>query len=232
MSLPVQGILQRCVITIQDNTSVRWTIAELVRYFNDGQREVILFRPDAMTTYAPQVLVAGTRQTIPAMGTKLIDVLRNTSGNKRSIRQVNREILDAQTPGWHGLAGVTEINHFVYDPRDPKVFYVYPPAAPAGASVDLIFSALPVDIAEPADGLTYTAVVGNMSVPDIYANVLQDYVLYRAYLKDAEYAGNGARSQMHRGAFDGALGVEIKATIMVGPTSANNPNTKSAGASA
>lgn len=232
MSLSAQSILQRCVITIQDNTSVRWTVAELVRYLNDGQREIIVFRPDAMTTYGSQALVAGTRQTLPPLGTKLIDVIRNTGGPKRAVRSVNREILDAQTPGWHGLTGSTDIYHFIYDPRDPKVFYVYPPAAVVGASVELIYSALPVDIAEPADGLTYTAVVGNISVPDIYGNVLQDYVLYRAYLKDAEYAGNSARSQLHRGAFDGALGVEIKATVMVGPAPVSNPNKSSAGAPA
>jgi hypothetical protein len=135
-----------------------------------------------------------------------------------------REILDAQSPGWHNLSGVTEIVHFMFDPRDPKVFYVYPPAAASGASVDLVYSALPTDIAEPAAGTDFAAVSGNISVPDIYSNALQDYVLYRAYTKDSQYAGNEARAQARYAAFANALGIEIKATVAVAPSAAGNPN--------
>ena len=137
---------------------------------------------------------------------------------------VNREILDAQLPGWHAQAGVTEILHYMYDPREPRVFYVYPPAAASGASVEVTYASVPTDIAEPADGALYTAVSGNIGVPDIYANAVQDYVLYRAYTKDSEYAGNAARAQAHYAAFANALGVEIKATVAVGPNPVGNPN--------
>jgi len=231
MTISAQSIIRRVVETIQDNTSIRWPISELVRYLNDGQREIILYRPDAMVTMAPVTLVAGTRQSIPATGSKLIDITRNTAatGTKRAIRQCNREILDAQSPGWHALAGTIDALHYMYDPRDPKTFYVYPPAL-ATTAVEVIFSSLPTDIAEPADGALYTAVLGNISVPDIYGNTLQDYILYRAYTKDSDYAGNAARAQAHYGAFANALGIEIKATVMVAPTSAGNPNTARAAA--
>ena len=224
MPIAAQSIIRRCVETLQDTTSIRWPVAELVRYLNDGQREIIVHRPDAMVTNAAQVLAAGSRQAIPSNGTKLIEVVRNTGGNKRSIRLCSREILDAQVPGWHNLAGVTEIVHFMFDPRDPKTFYVYPPAASSGASVDLVYSALPTDIAEPGAGADYTAVSGNISVPDIYGNVLQDYILYRSYMKDSQYAGNANRATAHYAAFANALGIEIKATVGVAPTSPGNPN--------
>ena len=77
---------------------------------------------------------------------------------------------------------------------------------------------------EPADGATYTAVTGNISLPDIYGNVLQDYILYRAYTKDSEYAGNAQRAQAHYAAFANALGIEIKATVAVAPNPVGNPN--------
>lgn len=222
MTITAQSIVRRVVETLQDNTSIRWPINELVRYLNDGQREIVLYRPDSMVTNASVTMVTGSKQAIPATGSKLIEVIRNT-GTKRAMRITNREILDAQTPGWHNLTGVTELLHYMYDPRDPKVFYVYPPATTA-ASVDLVYSALPTDITEPADGVLYTAVSGNISVPDIYGNTIQDYILYRAYSKDSEYAGNAARAQAHYGAFANALGIEIKATVAVAPTSAGNPN--------
>ena len=228
MSIAAQAIIRRVVETLQDTTSIRWPVAELVRYLNDGQREIIVYRPDAMVTNASLTLTAGTKQSLPSNGAKLIDVVRNSAGTKRAIRMCAREILDAQSPGWHNLSGVTEIVHFMFDPRDPKVFYVYPPAQSAGASVDLVYSALPTDIAEPAAGTDYSAVSGAISVPDIYSNALQDYVLYRAYTKDSQYAGNEARAQARYAAFANALGIEIKATVAVAPQSVGNPNQQAA----
>lgn len=224
MPIPAQSIIRRCVETLQDNTSIRWPVSELVRYLNDAQREVILYRPDAAVTNASVPLVTGSRQNLPVGGTKLVEVVRNSAGTKRAVRMVNREILDAQLPGWHAQAGVTEILHYMYDPREPRVFYVYPPAAATGAAVDLSYASMPADIAEPSEGALYTSVTGNLGVPDIYGNAVQDYVLYRAYTKDSEYAGNAARAQAHYGAFANALGVEVKATVAVAPNPTGNPN--------
>ena len=224
MPITAQSVIRRCVETLQDNTSIRWPVGELVRYLNDAQREVILYRPDAAVTNAPVTLVAGSRQSLPSGGTKLVEVVRNSTGTKRAVRMVNREILDAQLPGWHAQTGVTEVLHYMYDPREPRIFYVYPPAAASGASVEVTYASVPADIAEPADGALYTAVSGNIGVPDIYGNVVQDYVLYRAYTKDSEYAGNAARAQAHYAAFANALGVEIKATVAVAPNPVSNPN--------
>lgn len=230
MPIAAQSIVRRCVETLQDTTSIRWPVAELVRYLNDGQREIIVHRPDAMVTNLAHSLSAGSRQSLPSNGTKLIEVVRNSGGNKRAIRLCAREILDSQVPGWHNLTGVTEIVHFMFDPRDAKTFYVYPPAAASSAQVDIVYSALPNDVTEPNAGTDYTAVSGNISVPDIYGNVLQDYILYRAYMKDSQYAGNANRATAHYAAFANALGIEIKATVGVSPTSPGNPNHPAASA--
>jgi hypothetical protein len=217
MALTAQSIIRRAVETLQDTTSIRWPVNELVRYLNDGQREVVLYRPDSMVTNAAVSLAAGAKQSLPSNGSKLIDVIRNSSSPKRSVRLTDRHILDSQTPNWYNLTGATEILHYMYDPRDPKVFYVYPPAAASGASVELVYSAYPSDITEPADGAVYTAVTGNISLPDIYANLLTDYILYRAYTKDAEYAGNAARAQAHYGSFQAALSTEMNGTTGIAP---------------
>jgi hypothetical protein len=170
-----------------------------------------------MVTNATVALVAGAKQAVPTNGSKLIDVIRNTAGTKRSVRMTVRNILDTQSPNWYNLTGVTEILHYMYDARDPKVFYVYPPAASTGASVELVYSAYPADITEPADGAVYSAVTGNISLPDIYGNVLADYILYRAYTKDSEYAGNAQRAQAHYAAFQAALTTEMAGTTGVAP---------------
>ena len=223
MPISAQSVIRRCVETLQDNTSIRWPVAELVRYLNDGQREVALYRPDSMGTSTTVTCVTGTKQSLPTNGAKLIEVVRNSGASKKAVRLTNREILDAQLPGWHNVTPTSEVLHYMYDPRDPRVFYVYPPAT-ASAQLDIVYSAYPLDITEPGDGSLHTAVTGNIGVPDIYTNALQDYILYRAYTKDSEYAGNAARAQAHYAAFANTLGVEIKATVAVGPNPVGNPN--------
>lgn len=218
MSLSAQSIVRRVVDTLQDTTSVRWPIPELVRYLNDGQREVILYRPDATIKNVSMTCVNGPKQSLPSDGAKLIDVIRNSAlgSNNSAIRLVAREILDTQIPNWYGLAGEESIVHYTYDPRDPKVFYVYPPALDT-AEIDVAYSAYPTDITEPADGSTYSDVTGNLDLPDIYGNIVIDYMLYRAYTKDSEYAGNAQRAAAHYQAFANALGIEVQGTTGVSP---------------
>lgn len=224
MPISAQSLVQRIVDISQDKTSIRWPVNEIIRAINDAQREIILYRPDAMVTNAVHPLVAGAKQTLPAGGTKLIDIPRNSNGG--AMRLTNREILDAQTPGWHLLPGTLNPVHYMYDIRDPKVFYVYQPAL-VGASVNIVYSAVPTDVASVAEGSLYNAVTGNISVPDVYANAVLDFALYRIYLKDAEYAGNAARAQAHYTMFGNSLGNEFKALATFSPTSSGNPNTSS-----
>lgn len=215
MTISAQSVIQRVATTLQDLSAVRWSTAELVRYLNDGQRETILYRPDATSTTASVTLIVGARQTLPADGYKLLDVFRNSIGNKRSIRMTDRTLLDTQFPNWENLTGVLEIKHFMYDTRDPTVFYVYPPAA-VGAFVDVLYSKYPDDIVEPASG-THDAVTGNISVSDLYANAIANYVLYRAYTKDSEYSVNAQTAVAYLNAFQSAIGAELTATAGAAP---------------
>lgn len=203
-----------------DLTSIRWTMPELAGYFNDGQRDIVMHRPDAMNTRISHTLVAGPRQTLPAGGEKLISVNHNTAGTKGAITKINRNILDDQSRTWRNLTGATEILHFMYDPREPRVFEVYPPAAATGAAVDLEYAALPTDIPIPAEGTLYTAATGSMTISDLFANALVNYVLYRCYRKDTEYASNPARAGAYYQAYMNDLGAEARGNLManVSPT--------------
>ena len=223
MTITAASIVRRATDIIMDNTSVRWPANELVRWINDAQREVLINRPDAINKTSIVTLTPGTRQNLDQMSltpapTKLIEITRNmaTGSAKKAVRLVPRQILDAQTPGWHSIAGTLDILHYMFDPRDPKTFYVYPPALGA-AQRELMYSGAPVDVAEPAAGAIFSDVTGNLSVPDIYGNVILDYILYRAYSKDSEYAGNVQRAAGHYSAFTASLDMEIKATLAVQP---------------
>lgn len=223
MTITAQSLVRRATDLLQDQTSVRWPAGELVRWLNDAQRAIVKVRPDAMNTTATMTLAAGSRQDLDSaalspLPSKLIEITRNmaASSAKKAVTLVPRRILDAQTPGWHGIAGTVNILHYMFDPRDPKTFYVYPPATVA-AQLEVMYSAYPTDIAEPADGALYSDVTGNLSVPDIYADDALNLMLYRAYSKDSTDAGNDTRAQGYLAAAVASLGAEIQATLAVQP---------------
>jgi hypothetical protein len=45
------NLLLRIEDTLQDTTNVRWPEAELLRYINDAQREVVNLRPESSTDH-------------------------------------------------------------------------------------------------------------------------------------------------------------------------------------
>lgn len=215
MSTITAGVLiDRTSIILQDTTNIRWPRIELLGWLNDGEREIVLHKPNAYIKNVQTPLAAGSKQNLPVDGVSLIDVPRNVAGP--AIRVVSREILDAQTPGWHtGIPQVTT-KHYVYSPLDPKTFYVYPPSTGTG-SVDLVYAASPADVGEASTIL----------VDDVYATALINYMLYRAYSKDAEYAANSAQATAFYSAFMALLGAKVTAETVTSPNQALggfNPN--------
>jgi hypothetical protein len=119
----------------------------------------------------------------------------------KALRKVPHAVLDAQVPNWHAASQATVIDHFTFDPRSPKVYYVYPPST-GTTQVELVYSAAPTDV----------AVIGNtITLDDIYSGALTDYVLYRAYSKDFTSAGNPERAAAHRQLFENTLGLKAQA---------------------
>ena len=198
MTVLVQDVINRAQTVLQDTTGVRWpVVSELVLWVNDAQREIALLKPDASATNATITLVTGTKQSIPVAGNRLLKVVRNMSSassgtGKRAVRLVDREVLDAQTPDWHdptvsGDAAHTAIvKHYIYDEANPRNFYVYPGVA-GNAYLEIIYSSNPAVVTQSS----------NLSIPDIFANAIMNYVLYMAYMKDAEFAGNAQRASSH-----------------------------------
>ena len=219
-------ILDRASIILQDNTNVRFPNDELLKFFNDAQKEVVLHRPDANMQNAAFTPVNGSKQTIPTSGLRLIDVVRNVGGY--AITQIDRKILDETLPNWHNTVqnATKKIEHFVFDPADPKTFYVYPKAINASDSIEIIYSSAPGEIsitdANWGSSSTATGHGGQyISIDDIYANCILDYILYRAYQKDSEFAGNAQRSMMHYQGFANALGVKTQVDGVITPSPSN-----------
>jgi len=206
MAVTVQSVIDRTQTVLQDTTGVRWpVVAELVLWINDAQREIALLKPDASATNTTITLATGTKQDIPAAGNRLLKIVRNMSAasggtGKRAVRVVDREVLDAQTPDWHDptvsgdAAHTTVVKHYIYDDSNPRNFYVYPGVA-GNAYLEIIYSSNPTTVAQN----------GSLSIPDIFGNAVMNYVLYMAYMKDAEYAGNAERAKNHYNLFTNSV---------------------------
>lgn len=218
MTVTVQSVIDRVQAILQDTTGIRWpVVSELVLFVNDAQREIALLKPDSSASNTTVTLATGTKQSIPTDGNRLLRVVRNMSAasggtGKRSIRLVSREILDSQTPDWHdptvtGDAAHTNIvKHYIYDESNPRNFYVYPGVS-GTAYAEIVYSANPSTVNQS----------GNLSIPDIFANAVTDYVLFRAYTKDAEYAGNTQRASTHYNLFINSVTGKAQIDVITSP---------------
>lgn len=210
-TITAQSIIDRAAIIIQDETGTRWPSDELLKWLNDGQREIVMLKPDSYAQNESMALAAGTKQSLPTAGIALIDVVRNMgvdgSTPGKVIRRIDRRILDDQHPDWHEETPSAEVGHYAFDQRDPKHFYVWPPAD-GTTQVEIIYSASPTEISDPANTIT---------LDDVYANALLDYILYRAYSKDADYAGNAQRAISARASFMASLGLQDYAEAVYNP---------------
>jgi hypothetical protein len=218
-----QHTVSRARIVLHDPVARRWSDSELALWINDGCKYIALVRPDAASVNAQVTLAAGTKQSIASLnppGVRLLDVLRTSAG--RGITIADRQEMDTWRPTWHAdAAGTTE--NYIYDNRDPKTYYVWPPAS-VGAQIDILYSRVPVEIS--AAELATVA----LSIGDEYADALLNYVLFRCYAKDAEATHNADLAAMYLQACNASLGVKTTADVAMSPD-LNSPGGKvSAGA--
>ena len=215
MTIDAQAIIRKAQIDLLDEAGTRWPARELVSHLNDAVRALVVARPDITTTTTAVALVAGARQALPAQAALLVDIPCNAAGKKRAISKVDQLLLDRTVPGWQGMPQALEVEHFMHDLREPRAFMVYPPAR-LGAQVDLTWSARLQPITEPS-GATWEQVSGGIELSEDWESALLNYVLYRAYSKDAEVAGNAQLAASHLALFNNAAGIQLEASSTVAP---------------
>jgi hypothetical protein len=197
---------------------------ELQGWLNDSYRETVNLRPDANTATGEFTCAAGARQVVTttfASALRVIEVVRNTATTsaKGAVRLVNRRMLDDQRRNWYAETPTVDIQHYMYDPRLPKEFLVYPPASTA-ARLEVVYSSVPLAHTLTEAQLINPTTADVIRIDDSYFNALLDYVLYRAYSKDAEYTANAQRAVAHYQAFQNALGVSAQTNAASQPGAA------------
>lgn len=203
MPITAQNIADKAELLLQDITNIRWTEPELLGWINSGQREIMIYKPNANPVTGTVTTVAGTKQQLPAGGLQVLDVIRTINGS--AVTNIDRNILDTTIPDWHTQTAAAA-KHYMFDPRNPTVFYLYPPSA-GSVAMEVCYSSVPSDVAE----------ISGSIFNDLYETVLLDYVLYRAYSKDAEHTANQALSTQHYQAFIAALQGKSGAEVGLAP---------------
>lgn len=191
-------IIDNAARQLFDIDNIKWSRSELLSYLNDGQRAIVSIVPEATGTTQNISLTAGTKQSIPTDGWMLLEATRNMGldGNTpgRAVKLADRAILDETNPSWYSTATSTTQTIYMYNVRDRMNFYVYPPS-PGTNKLEIIYSKIPADVTE--------ATV--ISIADVYSPALLDYILFRAYSKNAEFVDQ-QKAPGHLQAFMAVLG--------------------------
>ncbi|EIX4511175.1 hypothetical protein MKI77_005216 [Escherichia coli] len=190
----ISEIIGRVNTQLVDQMMVRWPLAELFDYYNDAVRAVILARPDAGASLETLNCVPGARQTLPDGAIQLLDVICLSDGS--AIKAMPREVLDAQYPDWQTQKGVPEC--FISSDLAPRIFWLFP-APEEEVSIDVVVSRIP----EVAHDLETP-----VPLEEAYVNPLVDWMLFRAFSKDASGGAESGLAAQHYESFAQQLGIK------------------------
>ena len=223
-TIKVIEVIKRVEDVLQDS-NVRWPRVELQNWLNESYLQIALLRPDASSKTGTLTCVAGSRQTITSgfsTALRLLDVVRNlaSSSDKKVVRLIDRSVLDDQRPAWHTDTASVNIQNYTFDVRQPKEFFVFPPAT-TSAQLEVVYADLPGSHSLSASALDPTGSNAEViKVDDTYLSVITDWILYRAFSKDAEFAANAARAGAHYQTFMSSIGNKTQSDVGSSPTEA------------
>jgi hypothetical protein len=181
--------------TLQDEeaSSYRIATAKFVGYANDFVKEFAVFRPDLFSTIGEITCTNDSVfQAAPTGAIVLMDIFQVKNG--RIVREVKRGYLDSFSPSWMNDTGAAAKNWARHD-KDPLRFFIYPKAPTAQILIGQ-WAVLPAAMADENAQIP-------AQVPEAYYPALHHYMVFRAEIKDDEYAVNG-RAKL---AYDSFLGL-------------------------
>jgi hypothetical protein len=207
----------------------RWTVVMLIDYLNDALSEISGIRPEAFALRETITLAPGYIQAVPVGWMAIVRVEENPDGTR--VYEGDTELMRI----YGGSPRTQRINYdadgnvvylvrsFSIDPKDPKTYYVSP-GVPAGVTAKVLVTMI-------ANPVVYTPNDMGAEVdvqPGVY-NLIQDYMLGRAFEIDTESAQARANSTQHFTQFYQFFGLNYKQSSAfrsgnyMGSTAAGNP---------
>jgi hypothetical protein len=224
-TIKVIDLIRRAEKILTDESAVRWTRVELQDWLNDAYREIVTRKPESKATLATVTFAAGVHQVLTDTGSinlptavAILDVEYNaaSTSNGRPITMIDREVIDTMVPDWRAATASINIEHWIPDARKLTEFDIYPPAPIAAvgppavyaAQAKILYSSIPAQhaLAEAALDPTDVANTTVISMDDIYANAILDWMLHKAQLKETDNPTAANLAVIHRNSFDATIG--------------------------
>jgi hypothetical protein len=197
-------ILQNVNFALDDPNNTKFSLTQKILAINSALQALVSYRPDAASYTTMMLLVAGTRQTLPIDGVRLLKA-------GRAIRKADMLVQDALIPDWHETTGQTVVDEYFYDSITPKDFYVYPPAP--------VSPIIGVDISYVRVLPTITADTDAFPVDDYFASAIQEWMLYLLWGGDDKQNQNYADARSHLSTFFQLLQIKASSDGAVNPKS-------------
>lgn len=201
--LRLGDLLTGIAAQLYDTDYVDWTEAELVFWLRECLRAMAEIRSDLFTVFREIELSPGAEQAKPEDVTRLTRIfgVREDGDDRfRAVSVFDAGAMGAIEPNWMS-APPGPARQYAFG-ADRDVFWVYPPQMdpPGVAQAECVV--LP-EVPEP-DSPGFADYL--LPIDARYQRALVDYVLYRAYSKDADVAARDGRAAAHHQAFTAALG--------------------------
>lgn len=191
---------------------VRWSLEDLYGYLTDAMYQIVLVRPDAHSLVKSLLLQAySTKQALPDGGTQLLGITRNMGSDGQTpgvaITLVERPDLDAANLYWHTETGTTLIDHYAYNEKVPRVFWVSPVPA-ARVYIEIEYARIPAEI---------TSMDDDLDLNSIWKGPLMNFVKHRCYGVNNSSQADLFKSKEFLSRFYVDLGEDAKARLIFNP---------------
>jgi len=164
MAITPNTVISECQRHLQDAAGVTWAEVDMFEYWSNSTYVLAFARPNSFSSSFASRLAAGSKQTIPAGDSMLLDMARNMGATGveegKVITKVDRWQFDMLMQHWHKGTGKNFTEHYSYDPeKSLTVFYVFPPAKDQSGSehfVELTTVSYPTKINRTDQGIVTT----------------------------------------------------------------------------
>lgn len=200
MTKLVTDFLEEVSTDLGDPNYDTWAKADLLAYLVEGLGAMIPFVPDQFATDTTVDLIDGAKQPLPFQAIDLVTPVCNLVAGipGRAIRRVSLLQLDRSSPTWRSATPDATTRGVAYDEANPRFFYVTPPAI-SGNHIVVSFIIQPSNLELNDD----------VPVDDVYFDALKNYISFRAYSRDEEYATQSGRAMAHWTAFRVGVGAPV-----------------------
>jgi hypothetical protein len=174
-----------------------WFNPLALKIINEAIQVVAMLRRDSTAKTITYTVTADSDvQELPDDG-ELLQFVHSNVVSGKPIRKIAKESLIELGVDWNPQS-VTDIEHYLYDPENPKVFWVWP-VPDSALQIKLTYSARPAKI-----GLQDTPILS-----DSYQDPIIEHALYRALNIETDRK-NTTKSFHHLQACYNALGVKLQ----------------------